>query len=213
MHVLYRVLILILIFIAWPSVFPSFSLAEVGQELKAPPKEEQKVLHRGEQQEASLKQLWSLGVSSNLFYQKKLNGIEYDRRVLPSLEIGYTLSTKYRSAFDYLYNSQIEGSQTFEVKEKRHDFNLWFMRTGQRARRLSLWIGGGLGWSYQSVSNRLYSETLSSSTSDLFRLGLRADAVFWLTSKIFLDANVRVYFWNVRPSSSFSLGVMLGYFF
>jgi hypothetical protein len=213
MHVLYRILILIPIFIAWSSVFPSLSLAELGQELKAPPKEEQKILHAGEQQEASHKQLWSLGVSSNLFYQKKLNGLEYDRRVLPSLEIGYTFSTKYRSAFDYLYNSQREGSQTFEVKEKRHDFNLWFMRTGQRARRLSLWIGGGLGWSYQSVSNRLYSETLSSSTSDLFRLGLRADAVFWLTSKIFLDANFRVYFWNVRPSSSFSLGVMLGYFF
>ncbi len=209
MHVLYRILILI----AWSSVFPSFSLAEVGQESKAPPKEEQKVLHAQVQQGASHKQIWSLGVSSNLFYRKKLNGLEYDRRVIPSLEIGYTFSTKYRSAFDYIYNSQGEGSQTFEVKEKRHDFNLWFLRTGQRARRLSLWIGAGLGWSYQSVSNRLYSETLSSSTTDLFRLGLRADAVFWLTSKIFLDANTRVYFWNVRPSSSFSFGVMLGYFF
>lgn len=209
MHVLYRILILI----AWSSVFPSFSLAEVGQESNAPPKEEQKVLHAQVQQGASHKQIWSLGVSSNVFFQKKMNGLEYDRRVLPSLEIGYTFSTKYRSAFDYIYNSQREGSQTFEVREKRHDFNLWFMRTGQRARRLSLWIGGGIGWSYQSVSNRLYSETLSSSTSDLFRLGLRADAVFWLTSKIFLDANARFYFWNVRPSSSFSLGVMLGYFF
>ena len=209
MHVLIRLLILI----EWSSVFPSFSRAEVGQESKVPTKEEQKVLQAEVQQGASHKQIWSLGVSSNLFYRKKLNGLEYDRRVIPSLEIGYTFSTKYRSAFDYIYNSQGEGSQTFEVKEKRHDFNLWFLRTGQRARRLSLWIGAGLGWSYQSVSNRLYSETLSSSTTDLFRLGLRADAVFWLTSKIFLDANTRVYFWNVRPSSSFSFGVMLGYFF
>jgi hypothetical protein len=202
-----------LILFAWSLVLPSFCLAEVGQDLKDPPKEEQKVLQEESQQVPSCKQIWSLGVSSNLFYQKKLNGLEFDRRVVPSLEIGYAHSTKYRIAVDYLYNSLSEGSQTFEVREKRHDFNLWFMRTGQRARRLSLWIGGGMGWSYQSVSNRLYSETLSSSTSDLFRLGLRADAVFWLTSKIFLDANVRVHFWNVRPSNSFSFGVMLGYFF
>lgn len=211
MHVLYRILISILI--AWCSVSPSFSLAEVVQESKNPPKEEQKIRHTEVQEWATQKQIWSLGVSSNIFYQKKLNGLEYDRRELPSFEIGYTLSSKYRSAFDYTFNSRREGSQTFEVREKRHDFNLWFMRTGQRARRLSLWIGCGLGSSFQSVSNRLYSETISSSTSDLFRLGLRADAVFWLTSKIYLDANTRVYFWNVSPSSSFSLGVMLGYLF
>lgn len=202
-----------LILFACSLVLPSFCLAGVGQDLKDPPKKEQELVREETQQESSHKQIWSLGASSNQFYQKKLNGLEFDRRLVPSLEIGYTHSTKYRIALDYFYNSLSEGSQAFEVREKRHDFNLWFMRTGQRARRLSLWIGGGMGWSYQSVSNRLYSETLSSSTSDLFRLGLRADAVFWLTSKIFLDANVRVHLWNVRPSNSFSLGVMLGYFF